>query len=103
MSDEPNILIVDDDAVIRHLLVLQLDKLGRSADTAANGIEALRRIRNYAAVYRLIIMDIQMPEMDGFQTTASIRVEEKNAVCKLVPLLDCQQAISRKKNAVQLA
>lgn len=78
-------LVVDDDITLRHMLVLQLDKLGVKADSAANGVEALRRIRSWN--YELIIMDLQMPEMDGLQATAAIRIYEREQNHKPVPII----------------
>jgi CheY-like chemotaxis protein len=79
------VLIVDDDATLRHLLVLQLNKLGVKADCAANGLEAVRRVNDYR--YSLILMDLKMPEMDGFKAAASIRLYEKEHLMPPVPII----------------
>ena len=49
-----------------------LANLGFNADIARNGIEALTALRESELVYGLILMDCQMPEMDGFETTKSL-------------------------------
>lgn len=79
------VLIVDDDITLRHMFVLQLDKLGYKADSAFNGVEAFRRVHNYE--YKLILMDLQMPDMDGYEATAAIRAFERKQNRQPVPIL----------------
>ncbi len=66
-----NILIVDDDVALRWLLCRQLDQLGLQADSAANGREALERVKKWP--YQLILMDCHMPDVDGYEATRLIR------------------------------
>lgn len=79
------VLIVDDDVTIRWLLCKQLDKVGLHADSAANGREALERLKRWH--YRLILMDIHMPEMDGYVATKAIRQMEKDNGIEPVPII----------------
>jgi signal transduction histidine kinase/DNA-binding NarL/FixJ family response regulator len=65
------VLIVDDVAVNRDLAASLLHAAGLSVATAASGAEALAMID--AEDYDLVLMDVQMPDMDGFATTARIR------------------------------
>jgi len=58
------ILIVEDDALIRRLLVKTLQREGLELDTAADGAEGLRMIR--AGAYAVVILDLMLPEMSGF-------------------------------------
>ena len=65
------ILIVDDDDSIRSLLQQELGDAGYDVDQASNGKEALARVR--ANRPNLIILDIMMPEMNGFDTAAVLK------------------------------
>jgi CheY-like chemotaxis protein/HPt (histidine-containing phosphotransfer) domain-containing protein len=68
------LLIVDDHPVNLAMLKRQLKVLGLDADTAASGVEALAKWRSDG--HDLVITDLQMPEMDGFQLTRAIRAEQ---------------------------
>jgi len=69
------VLIVDDDPVGRKLCNLQLTKLGFVTVMAANGSEAVAKSREQQ--FDAILMDVQMPDMDGFTATREIRRFEK--------------------------
>ncbi|MBI2354774.1 MAG: response regulator [Deltaproteobacteria bacterium] len=70
------ILVADDNVINQKVATSILAKLGYSAETAANGCEVLRALA--LARYDLVLMDVQMPEMDGFEATAMIRRKESD-------------------------
>ena len=70
-----DILLVEDNPVNQALAVRLLQKKGHRVEVAANGREALQKFKS--GHFDLVLMDVQMPEMDGFETTAAIRDLEK--------------------------
>ena len=67
------ILLVEDININIEIVVALLEPTGIKIDVAANGLEALQKIRNDIGSYDLIFMDMQMPEMDGLSATRYIR------------------------------
>ncbi|MBA3964355.1 MAG: response regulator [Nitrospirales bacterium] len=69
------ILVADDHHVNQQLAVLMVERMGFRAEVAGNGQEVLEAISRIP--YDLILMDCQMPEMDGYETTKKIREAER--------------------------
>jgi CheY-like chemotaxis protein len=71
------VLVVEDNVINQKVAVRLLEKLGCRVDVAANGREAVNM--HAQLVYDVILMDCQMPEMDGFAATVAIRQREASA------------------------
>ena len=67
------ILLVEDVPINREIFQALLESTGIRMDTAENGLEAVKMFRNDPKKYDAIIMDVQMPVMDGYSATAAIR------------------------------
>jgi two-component system, sensor histidine kinase len=74
-SNSGRILLAEDNAVNRAIALAMLRGLDLTVDTAVNGVEAVQRVREH--VYELVLMDCQMPELDGFSATMQIREFER--------------------------
>ncbi|MGE0488244.1 MAG: response regulator [Vulcanimicrobiota bacterium] len=72
------ILLAEDNKINQTLATVLLEKLGMQVRVAENGREAVNRWRQ--ETFDIVLMDIQMPYMDGFEATAAIRAEEKERI-----------------------
>jgi two-component system, sensor histidine kinase and response regulator len=70
-----SILLAEDNPVNQMLAVKVLEKMGHTISVAGNGLQALDLLEK--GHFQVILMDVQMPEMDGFETTRVIREKEK--------------------------
>ena len=73
-KDQLNILLVEDDDLSRRMMSLLLSDQGYSFDTVANGVEAVDAVKTQK--YDFVLMDLQMPLLDGFEATRTIRTWE---------------------------
>jgi len=77
------ILIAEDNETNQKVILRQLALLGYTADVAANGLEALNQWRS--GDYALLLTDLHMPQMDGYELTEAIRAEESDG--KRIPII----------------
>ncbi|MEP6572200.1 MAG: response regulator [Gemmatimonadota bacterium] len=78
----PRVLVVEDSVVNQRVAGSMLRSLDCRVDSAANGVEAIDMVRVFP--YDMVLMDGQMPEMDGFEATAGIRRRERKTGGHLV-------------------
>lgn len=81
------ILVAEDNEVNQKVLRIILDKNGYTYEIVPDGIEALNKYKS--GIYNLILMDCQMPQLDGLQTSKQIRMDEnlqKKERCTIVAM-----------------
>ncbi len=83
-QNKGRIMLVEDNEMNLKLGIAMLKRLGWKFDTASNGREALDKFE--PGIYDMILMDVQMPEMDGIESTRQIRIKEGNYDLK-VPII----------------
>ncbi len=75
MLADSRILVVDDNAQNLELIVAYLDSLGVQVDTAVDGVDALEKVQQ--ADYNLILLDIMMPKLSGFEVCLKLKSDPK--------------------------
>jgi len=85
LADKVRILLVEDNLVNQRVALAMLKKLGLRTDVVANGLEAVEALQTVP--YDLVLMDCQMPEMDGFEATRAVRQKESAASSPCIPII----------------
>lgn len=80
-----SLLLVEDNKINQYVALSILKKFHLEADVAENGVQALEMLRKKE--YDLVLMDIQMPEMDGFETAQHIRQADSGVLQPDVPIV----------------
>jgi CheY-like chemotaxis protein len=81
------VLVAEDNAVNRMVIKGLLSKLKITPELVENGLLALEMVRKSTQAYDVILMDCEMPEMDGFEATRSIREFEKQRNLSATPVV----------------
>lgn len=81
----PRILVAEDNIYNQKVVVRMLEKLGYRADVVANGLEAVEAVARVP--YAVVLMDWQMPELDGLQATEKIRMKERSHGTRRIPII----------------
>ncbi|WP_339724536.1 response regulator [uncultured Paraglaciecola sp.] len=79
------ILVVEDNAINQMVAQSMLEQFGIQSDVAANGEEALRALENFP--FDLVLMDCQMPVMDGFEATRMVRDPQSKVRDRSIPII----------------
>ncbi len=83
--DQEHVLVVEDDAINRFYVKSLLEKMGYKVETAENGEEALKVLGEKD--FSFVIMDVQMPVLDGIETVKAIREEKEGVKNPEVPVI----------------
>ena len=84
-ASQLRILLVDDDIMNRKIVTNMVSRLGHLAEAVESGLEALKQL--VEKHYDLVLMDCQMPELDGYETTALIRSPLSKALNPSIPII----------------
>src|SRR2546423_2466305 len=96
MTDCPGrVLVVDDSDVIRQLICVNLELEGFEVVTAVDGQDALDKVHEVRP--DLVTIDVKMPRLDGFDTVARLRADDRTRALKIVMVTACAQETDLKR------
>jgi signal transduction histidine kinase/DNA-binding response OmpR family regulator len=81
------ILLAEDMEINREIVIALLEPTGLVIDCAENGVEAVKKFEDNPDSYDMIFMDVQMPEMDGYEATRLIRKFEAERERRAIPII----------------
>ena len=84
---KPNILVVEDNKINQQVVIEMLKKMHCDYQLAENGQEALNVLRSHPLEFNLILMDCQMPLMNGYDATRHIRANQDGTFDKNIPIV----------------
>ncbi|HEX9406901.1 MAG TPA: response regulator [Thermoanaerobaculia bacterium] len=82
MQGKREILVVEDDRAIRHLIKMVLQREGYRVEEAADGVEAVLKLG--LADYDVIILDLMMPNLDGFAFMSTLAEQDAKRLKKII-------------------
>ena len=103
-TQSAHLLLVEDNAINMEIAKMILEQLSFTLDTAVNGQEALEKVKEAGpGVYDAILMDIQMPVMDGYEATRQIRALSEARLAKIPIIAMTAKAFQEAKEAAKEA
>ena len=99
LPSKRKVLVVEDNELNSEIAMAILNEYGFQVDTAEDGAEAVEKIRNSApGDYELVLMDIQMPVMNGYEAAKQIRALDDPALAEITILAMTANAFDEDRN-----
>ncbi len=90
------VLVIDDNEMNRELLLTMLDRMGLDCVTRADGLSGLQALDEQ--VFALVLVDLKLPDMDGFDVVRAIRKHEQNAGARVLLISGAQMVDDQVKD-----